>query len=96
MKTNYVPAIVMLLAGAVYCLFAIKNDVPLMDFMVQLLIVLMVFFVLGAIVRLLLDHVMNDMADKAEENETDKTEADRDSDGVQNSEAASSEDEEGM
>ena len=46
MKTNYVPAIVMLLAGAVYCLCGLMSGTPLFEFTVQLLIVLLVFYAL--------------------------------------------------
>ena len=67
MKTNSVPAIVMLLAGAVYCLFGIRAGVPLMDFTVQLLIVLFVFYVLGAIIRLVLDKFMGEVGVKNDE-----------------------------
>jgi hypothetical protein len=69
MKTNYVPAIVMLLAGAVYCLFGIRAGVPLMDFTVQLLIVLLIFYVLGVIVRLVLDKFMGDIGVKTDTEE---------------------------
>lgn len=75
MKTNYVPAIVMLLAGAVYCLFGIRAGVPLMDFTVQLLIVLLIFYVLGVIVRLVLDKFMGDIGVKTDtEENTESTE----------------------
>ena len=72
MKTNYIPAIVMLLAGAVYCLFGIRAQVSLEDFLIQLLIVLLVFYILGGIIRMILDKFMGDVAVKTttEENET--------------------------
>ena len=46
LRTNYVPAIVMLLAGFIYCVMGITDDLPVMDFTVQLLIVLLVFYIL--------------------------------------------------
>lgn len=58
LKTNYLPALIMLLAGFIYCLFGIKNGVPALDFTVQLLIVLLVFYILGGIIRLLFEHLM--------------------------------------
>lgn len=67
MKTHYVPAIVMLLAGAVYCLAGLYAQVPLMDFTVQLLIVLLVFYVLGGIVKLVLDRFMGKFEEKKED-----------------------------
>ena len=71
MKTNYVPAIVMLLAGAVYCLFGLRGGVPLKDFTVQLLVVLLVFYVLGAIIRLVLDKFMGEIEDKTQSEDTE-------------------------
>ena len=78
MKTEGVPAIVMLVAGGVYCLLGIFYQVSLMEFMVQLLLVLLIFWMLGGIVRMVLDHFMGEFADKAkdEENEAEETEAD--------------------
>lgn len=64
MKTNYVPAIVMLLAGGVYCLFGIYNQTPLMDFCLQLLIVLIIFWIIGGIIRMILDRFMGEIEDK--------------------------------
>ena len=65
MKTNYVPAVVMLLAGAVYCLFGLMSGIPLFEFTVQLLIVLLVFYVLGGIIRMVLDKFMGEIGTKA-------------------------------
>ncbi len=75
MKTNYIPAIVMLFAGAVYCLFGIYSGVALYDFTVQLLIVLFVFYILGGIIKMVLDHFMGEIGDKTEtKEETESTE----------------------
>ena len=67
MKTNYVPAIVMLLAGAVYCLCGLMSETSLLDFTVQLLIVLLVFYVLGGIIRIVLDKFMGEVGIKEQE-----------------------------
>ncbi len=72
MKTNYIPALVTLLAGAVYCLFGIYTGVPLFDFTVQLLIVLIVFYILGTIVRFVFDNVIKGVeTQKIKESETE-------------------------
>ncbi len=76
MKTKGIPAMVMLAAGGVYCLLGILYQIPLMDFMVQLLIVLFVFWILGGIVRLLLDKFMGEIEDKAKEEEEEAEEKD--------------------
>ena len=67
MKTNYIPALVMLLAGAVYCLFGLMSGTPLFEFTVQLLIVLLVFYVLGGIIRMILDKFMGEVGTKEKE-----------------------------
>ena len=74
MKTNYVPAIVMLLAGAVYCLFGLMSGASLFDFTVQLLIVLLVFYILGGIIRLVLDKFMGEVG-KQEETQPEEASA---------------------
>ncbi|MBQ2901966.1 MAG: hypothetical protein IJE49_08970 [Agathobacter sp.] len=78
MKTKDIPAIVMLLAGGVYCLLGILYQIPLMDFLVQLLIVLLVFWMIGGIIRMLLDKFMGEIEDKTkkEEEETEEKDAD--------------------
>ena len=77
MKTKEIPAIVMLLAGGVYCLIGIRYQIPLMDFSVQLLIVLLAFWIIGGIVRMVLDKFMGEIEEKAEsEEEKDAEEKD--------------------
>ncbi len=73
MKTKEIPAIVMLLAGGVYCLIGIRYQIPLMDFTVQLLIVLLVFWMIGGIVRMVLDRFMGEIEDKAKGEESEET-----------------------
>ena len=74
MKTKEIPAIVMLLAGGVYCLLGILYQIPLMDFTVQLLIVLLIFWMIGGIVRMVLDHFMGEIEDKAKKEENEEAE----------------------
>lgn len=75
MKTNHVPATVMLFAGAMYCLFGIVNKVKLMDFLTQLLLILIVFWVLGGIIKIVLDKFMGEVVVKREkEDETKEAE----------------------
>ncbi|MBQ8627123.1 MAG: hypothetical protein IJ419_13255 [Agathobacter sp.] len=95
MKTNYIPAIVMLLAGAVYCLFGLKAQIPLLDFTVQLLIVLLVFYILGGIVRMVLDRFMGDIEVKSDK-EDDAESSEEQAEEEQNEAVKASDDEEGM
>lgn len=75
MKTKDLPAIVMLLAGGVYCVIGIRYQIPLMQFTLQLLMILILFWILGGIVRMVLDKFMVEMADKKEsEEDTEKSE----------------------
>ena len=72
LRTNYLPAIIMLLAGFIYCLIGIRDGVGALDFTIQLLIVLLVFYILGGILKLLLDNLMKATATKEEEPETEE------------------------
>lgn len=94
MKTNYVPAIVMLLAGAVYCLCGLMSGTPLFEFTVQLLIVLLVFYVLGGIIRMVLDKFMGEVEKKEEVQPVEET-SQEETENQDDSEEESSE-EEGM
>ena len=67
MKTKDVPAIIMLLAGGVYCLFGIIYKIPLMEFLMHLLVILLVFWMFGGIVRMILDRFMGEIVVKKEE-----------------------------
>ena len=94
MKTNYVPAIVMLLAGAVYCLCGLMSGTPLFEFTVQLLIVLLVFYLLGGIIRIVLDKFMGEVEKKEEVQSVEET-SQEETENQDDSEKESSE-EEGM
>ena len=61
MKTNGIPAIVMLLAGFVDCLIAIRTHMTLGNFTRQLFLVLLIFYVIGCTVKLILDRNMKAM-----------------------------------
>lgn len=69
MKTKDIPAIIMLLAGALYCLLGIYYQTPLMDFLVQLLIVLLLFWMIGGILRMVLEHFMKKLQVQTKEEE---------------------------
>ena len=74
MKTKDVPAIVMLLAGGVYCLFGILYKIPLLEFCIHLLTVLILFWILGGIIRMVLDHFMGEIEVKEEEEDSENSE----------------------
>ena len=61
MKANGIPAIVMLLAGFVDCLIAIRTHMTLGNFTRQPFLVLRIFYVIGCTVKLILDRNMKAM-----------------------------------
>jgi uncharacterized protein HemY len=68
MNTKSVPALVTLLAGFIACVAGIRAHMEVADFLIMLLIVLIVFYFLGGVVRMILD--MN-FETKQEEETTD-------------------------
>ena len=87
MKTKGIPAVVMLLAGFVTCIIVqhMETDV----FIKTLLAVLIIFYLLGCIVKLVLDKNFKEM-DEPEENQEEsgeeQTQEQSDSDGEKKSE----------
>lgn len=69
MKTNSVPAVVMLLAGLIDCVLSIYQRLSLFDFTKRLLLVLVVFYILGCVVKLILDINFSKMDDVPETEE---------------------------
>ena len=63
MKTNGVPAMVMLLAGFVDCLIAIRTHMTLGSFTRQLFLVLVIFYIIGCVVKIILDRNIDKMED---------------------------------
>ena len=55
MKTKGVPAVIMLTAGFIDCLLGIYNHLTLMEFTKELLIVLILFYIVGSVVKIVLD-----------------------------------------
>jgi hypothetical protein len=71
MKTKPIPAIIMLTAGLVTCIVGIIRPVGFFEFIRTLLIVLIIFYIAGCIVKVVLDRNFSDMA---QEETTDGTE----------------------
>lgn len=55
MKTKQIPAIVMLLGGAVACIVSYMNNYTLREMLIVLTVSLVVFLCLGVVIRLVLD-----------------------------------------
>lgn len=55
MKTKHIPAMVMLLGGSVACVVSYINHYNLREMLVALMTALLVFLILGVIIRLIFD-----------------------------------------
>ena len=82
MKTRDVPAIIMLLAGGLYCLFALRYKIPVMEFLLHLLIILLIFWIFGGIIKMVLDRFMGVLGIKKEKLESVEGESLQETDSV--------------
>ena len=64
MRTKAIPAVVMMIAGFVTCILSLIQRVPTGDFLKDLLIVLILFYILGIIIKSILDFVFNRESNK--------------------------------
>ncbi len=69
MKTKQVPAIVMLTAGFVTCVISIMQHMEVGRFLKILLLVLICFYILGCVVKVILDKNFAPMQEEEEEQE---------------------------
>lgn len=91
MKTKPIPAIVMLVAGFVTCIMSIRYHLELKEFTKTLLLVLIVFYLLGIVVKIILDKNFPQMS-KEEQEET--TEEEKTQEGQEQETAEPSDEEE--
>ena len=78
MKTNGVPAVIMLTAGLIDCVLSIYLHLDMWTFTKRLFLVLLVFYVIGCIVKMILDHSFKVMDEKNEKEEQEKEEGETD------------------
>lgn len=64
MNTNRIPALVMLLAGAVAVIVTYINHYSLEDMLVVLILTLIIFLVIGAVIKMILDSFHIDEPDE--------------------------------
>lgn len=69
MKTNALPAVIMLTAGLIDCVLSIYCRLSLWRFTWQLLLVLVIFYILGCVVKIILDCNFKDMNKDSSETE---------------------------
>lgn len=72
MKTKQVPAIIMLTAGFIVCIISIAQRMEFGEFVTTLFLVLICFYILGCIAKVILDK--NFAEEKEEMSETDAVE----------------------
>ena len=58
MKTEYIPKIITLLAGAIVCIISIVKDMDTTYSLAILLAVLILFYIIGCIARRIIENVM--------------------------------------
>lgn len=90
MKTKTVPAIIMLTGGFITCVIGIINQQDTTTFVRNLLIVLVIFYIFGCVVKIVLDKNFPEMEETDEEAEV----ADEETEEKENVESDSEEDEE--
>ncbi|MCD7709340.1 MAG: hypothetical protein LUI02_05650 [Clostridiales bacterium] len=96
MKTNGIPAIITLVAAAIDCVISLISRVTLMVFLRRLLIVLIVFYVIGCIVKVILDlNFPETEEEKAEEEAAEGEEAEAGEDEAEEETVEGEEPEEG-
>lgn len=71
MKTKQIPAILMLVAALVTCIMSFLDQISMVQFLIRLCIVLVVFFVLGEVIRYVIDR--NFPPEEAQEEEQEET-----------------------
>lgn len=74
MKTKPIPAIVMLIAGFVTCIMSIRYHLELKVFTKTLLLVLIAFYFLGIVIKIILDKNFPEMKEEEQEDANQKQE----------------------
>ncbi len=75
MNTKYIPAVIMLLGGLVYCIVGIYNkDEFTWGYTLLLLLVLVIFYIIGSIAKAILDKYVPIPSEEEVEAETESNE----------------------
>lgn len=67
MKERYIPAFIMLIAGAITSIINIVNQVELVTALKRLLLVIIIFYIIGLIMKAILQVGLKKLAKKQEE-----------------------------
>lgn len=87
MRTRYIPAGVMLVAGAVTCIVSIVQNQDIVKSLITLLVVLILFYVIGLVAKFFIEKILKDL--KENKNLQQADEDDTSSDLEKNSENGS-------
>lgn len=81
MKERYIPAFIMLIAGAITSIINIVNKVELVPGLERLLVVIVIFYFIGLITKAIINTALTKFAkkEKPEENQEDKQPEEKDS-----------------
>ena len=74
MKTKSIPVTLMLVAGAIACVLGFVNRYDTTDFFVMVLMVLVVFYILGSIIKVIIDKNFSEVTDDERAEETEESE----------------------
>ena len=79
MRTRYIPAGVMLLAGAVTCIVSIVQNQDIVKSLITLLVVLILFYVIGLVAKFFIEKILKDLKENKNLQQVDEEDASNDS-----------------
>lgn len=75
MNTKSIPAFIMLLGGAIACILGLVNGYETMEFIIMVLIVLVVFYFMGCIIKMIVDKNFQGMDEQVQDEQEESEEA---------------------
>lgn len=79
MRTRYIPAGVMLIAGAVTCIVSIVQNQDIVKSLITLLVVLILFYVIGLVAKFFIEKILKDLKENKNLQQVDEEDASNDS-----------------
>jgi uncharacterized membrane protein YraQ (UPF0718 family) len=93
-KIKNLPAIIMLAAGLIDCIFSIYYHLSLWDFTRQLLLVLVIFYLIGCVVQIVVEINFKSMEETEGEESTEEAEGTEEGSAEENTEEEQQQEEE--
>lgn len=78
MRTRYIPAGIMLLAGAVTCIVSILQKQDIIRSLITLLVVLILFYIIGLVAKFFIEKILKDMKENGNISEENNDSIDSD------------------